>query len=242
MSHRESRIVCTLLRCEVLEKVANATPHAIDSALFGLSKQGFELCEDLLDRVEVGAVGRQEEEPGARGADRLPDSGSLVGAEIIHDDNVAGLERWHQQLLDIGTEAFAVDRPVDDAGRHDLVVPECRKECHRPPMAMRNLSPERDAPSPPAMGVRVMLVFAQVSSMKTRRAGSIFDWCLLHQTRWRAISGRSCSVANTVFFQADALALEKPPERVTGHHDAAFAKLRQQRVQGQIRLFGQPCQ
>jgi hypothetical protein len=31
-------------------------------------------------------------------------------------------------------------------------VPECCEESHRPPMAVRNLSPERRAPSPPTMG------------------------------------------------------------------------------------------
>ena len=56
------------------------------------------------------------------------------------------------------------------------------------------------------------------------------------------MSGRSCSVANTVFFEADALALEVSPERVAGFHDAAVAKLSQQRVQGQIRFLGQARQ
>lgn len=127
-------------------------PHAFDGAFFGFAEQDFELCEDLLDRIEVRAIGRKEDEPCARSSDGFSDSGALVGAEIVHDDNVAGLERWHQQLLDIGTEALAVDRPVDDAGRSNPVVPERCEEGHRPPMAVRSLSLERDAPSPPTMG------------------------------------------------------------------------------------------
>lgn len=136
----------------MLEKAANLTPDGFEGAFFGFAEQDFELCEDLLDRIEVWAIGRKEDEPCARSPDGSSDSGALVGAEIVHDDNVAGLERWHQQLLDIGTEALAVDRPVDDAGRRDPVVAECREESHRPPMAVRDLSLERDAPSPPAMG------------------------------------------------------------------------------------------
>jgi hypothetical protein len=62
------------------------------------------------------------------------------------------MEGRHQHLLDIGAEALAVDRPVDDAGRGDAVMPECRKEGHRAPMAVWNLSPERGPTSPPAMG------------------------------------------------------------------------------------------
>ena len=126
------------------------TPSTVRSSAFRSKVLSF--AKTCSIGLRSGAVGRQEDQPCARGADRRSDGGSLVRAEIIHDNNVAGLERWHQQLLDIGPEAFAVDRPVDDAGRQDLVVPEYREEGHRPPMAIRNLSPERDAPSPPAMG------------------------------------------------------------------------------------------
>jgi hypothetical protein len=100
----------------------------------------------------VGAIGWQEDKPGAGGADGGSDGVALVRAEIVHDDNVAGSQRWHQQLLDIGPEALTVDRSVDDAGRRDPVVPEGRKEGHRALMAVRDLSPEGSAPSPPAMG------------------------------------------------------------------------------------------
>lgn len=34
----------------------------------------------------------------------------------VHDDNVARLEDGHELLLDIGAEALAIDRPVEDAG------------------------------------------------------------------------------------------------------------------------------
>jgi len=135
----------------VLEKVADPAPDTFNGALLGLAEQDFELCEDLLDRIEVRAIGRQEDEPGARGADSLADSLGLMRAEIVHDDDVARLERWHQHLLDIGTEALTVDWPVDDARRGDAVVPECGEECHRPPVAVRDLSPERGTASPPTM-------------------------------------------------------------------------------------------
>jgi hypothetical protein len=44
-----------------------------------------------------------------------------VTAEIVHDDDVAGFERRHEDLLDIGEEAEAVDRPIDDAGSGELI-------------------------------------------------------------------------------------------------------------------------
>lgn len=48
---------------------------------------------------------------------------------------------------------------------------------------------------------RVMLVLAQVSSMNTRRRGSMRSWDFFHHTRRRAMSGRSCSSANTDFLR-----------------------------------------
>ena len=50
--------MCTFLRREVLEKRANASPDAFDGAFVSLAEQDFEFCEDLLDRIEVGASGR----------------------------------------------------------------------------------------------------------------------------------------------------------------------------------------
>lgn len=49
--------------------------HTLDGAFFSLVEQNFELCEDLLDRIEVGAIRRQEDEPGARGTDGPADTG-----------------------------------------------------------------------------------------------------------------------------------------------------------------------
>ena len=46
----------------------------------------------------------------------------LVRAEVVHDDDVAGLEGWDQHVLHIDAEALAVDRPVDEPGRIDSVV------------------------------------------------------------------------------------------------------------------------
>ena len=51
---------------------------------------------------------------------------AVVAAEIVHDDNVAGLERRHEEMLDIAFGAFAVDRSIKDARRVDPVVPQGR--------------------------------------------------------------------------------------------------------------------
>ena len=69
----------------------------------------FELCEDLLDGIEIGAVGRQEENSCAGGADQAADARALMGAEVVEDDDVAFFECWDESLLDISDETLAVD-------------------------------------------------------------------------------------------------------------------------------------
>ena len=63
----------------------------------------------------------------------------LVGAEVVEDDDVARLEGRNEELFDIGAEAFAVDGPVEQAGRVDAVVAQGGKESRGLPAAMRNL-------------------------------------------------------------------------------------------------------
>src|SRR5205085_1488663 len=130
----------------------------------------FELGEDLLDGIEIGAIGRQEEELGAGGADGAADERALVAAEIIHDDDVAWLEGGQEELLDPCPEGVAIDRAVDDARRFDAVAAQGGREGQCPPASVRRFGNEPVAARAPAPGA--MLVFAQVSSMKTKRRGS----------------------------------------------------------------------
>jgi hypothetical protein len=52
---------------------------------------------------------------------------------------VAGAERGHQELLDIGTKAGAVDRAVDNAGRRNAVAAQGSQEGQRAPAPVRHL-------------------------------------------------------------------------------------------------------
>jgi hypothetical protein len=74
--------------------------QGIDGSGAGLSQEMLELGEDLLDRIEVWAIGRQVDEVGATGFDGLLDAGDLVAAEIVENDDVAGFERRRQRLFD----------------------------------------------------------------------------------------------------------------------------------------------
>src|SRR5215212_1421444 len=76
---------------------------------------------------------------------------------------------------------------------------------------------------------RVILVFAHVSSRKTKRAGSSRLWYFFHCTRRRATSGRSCSLACRLFFETDACMLEEVPDSEVAHLDPSSRELRAER-------------
>ena len=45
-----------------------------------------------------------------------------MAAEIVHDDDVTGLQAWNELLLDISAEEFAVDRAIEDARSGELIA------------------------------------------------------------------------------------------------------------------------
>ena len=109
----------------------------------------------------------------------MSDSLSFVAAEIVDDDDITTLEGRDQDLLDIGEETLAVDRPVDDTGRGDAIAAERGEEGQRTPPALWHLGDEPLAPRCPAaqarhvgLGPEPAPAKAGVSSMKTSRAGS----------------------------------------------------------------------
>ncbi len=81
----------------------------------------FELGEDLLDRVQVGAIREQKEQGGTRRADGLAYGWALVTAKVVHHHYIAGAQRGGEDLLERGPEQVTVDSPVEDARRVDPV-------------------------------------------------------------------------------------------------------------------------
>ena len=83
-----------------------------------------------------------------------------------------GLSVGSEDLLDIGPKAFAVDRTVEKPRRLDAVVTQSGEEGHGFQWPCGTLAvslvPRGAQPRSGAM-----LVLVQVSSMKTRRSGSI---------------------------------------------------------------------
>ena len=76
-----------------------------------------EFGEGVLDRVEIGAVGRKVQQRRACGYYGGADAWALMAAQIIHGDDAARGKRGDQNLIDIGLEPDAVEGAVDDHGR-----------------------------------------------------------------------------------------------------------------------------
>ena len=132
----------------------------------------FELGKGLFYGIEVWAVGRQEQQVCASCMDCFAHSRALVAAEVIHHHHVAGAECRDEDALDIGAKDVAVDRAVEDPGRVDPIMSERRDKGRGVPV-QNGAAPGRRSPfgAQPLSGA--MLVLAQVSSMNTRRRGSI---------------------------------------------------------------------
>lgn len=87
-------------------------PEAVDGALCGLAQICFQLCEGLLDRVEIGAVGRQEPEPGTDAFDGGAHGGCIVARQVVHDDHVAADWLGHKDASEVGEQCVGINRSI----------------------------------------------------------------------------------------------------------------------------------
>ena len=83
---------------------------------------------------------------------------------------------------------------------------------------------------------RTMLVLAAVSSINTSRAGVSMPCLRIQRRRARATSARCRSAACRLFFESDAVSIEKPPERTAAGSNPLLAQFRNGFDQGQVGL------
>jgi hypothetical protein len=105
--------------------MAIQSPSTVRSA--ALRRSALSLAK-AFDRVEVRAVGRKVEKPGAGSLDCAADVRPLMAAEVVHHDHVAGRELGHEHLVHISLERVAVDRTVENHGRDDAGEAQARHE------------------------------------------------------------------------------------------------------------------
>lgn len=106
-----------------------------------LREPRLQLGEGHLDRVEVGAVGREVEQPGAHGLNALADAANLVGRQVVEHDGVAGLEGWGERVGHIGAEGLPVHRTVEHPRCGDAVAAQGRRDGGGLPVALTHAHP-----------------------------------------------------------------------------------------------------
>ena len=144
-----AEVVGTFGRGEGRESGANGGPQAGDRAGRGSPQAGFEFGKDLLNGIEVGAVGGQVEQAGADGLNRLPHARDFMARQIVHDDAVAGVEGGREDLFDIGHKAGPIDRAVQNHGGGEVLRAQGGNEGGRFPVAVGDFGDEaRPAPTP----------------------------------------------------------------------------------------------
>ena len=118
--------------------MSNCIPEVVDGAGSDALEEGIELGEGHFNGIEVGAVGRQEAQLGADLFVGLAHGGWFVGGQIVHDDDVTGLEGRDETLLHIGEKGRAVHGAVEDRGGCHALEPEGADEGGRLPVPVRD--------------------------------------------------------------------------------------------------------
>ena len=131
----------SLGRGEDVYGLGDGLPEFCDGAGGPALEVGLELGEGHLDRVEVGAVGRQEAQLGSGSANGVTDSSAAVGGEVVHHHDVAGLEGRHQHLFDVGQEGGPMHGAVEHHGGRHPAQPQWADEGGGLPVSVRDRCP-----------------------------------------------------------------------------------------------------
>ena len=130
---------------------ANGVPQDLPCATAGLAQDRLQLRKRQLNRIEGRTVFRQKPELRADGFDRSSHRGALVTRQVVHDDDVAGRERWHQDLLDVGQKTGAVDRAIKHGWRGEACHAQRPEKRRGVPAAIRRVVGDPGAGQPAAI-------------------------------------------------------------------------------------------
>lgn len=115
----------------------------VGGALQGVSSEpaedGFELGEELFDRVEIWTVGRKVDQNCTPSFDGFSHAGNLVNGDIVHEHDVTSFQGWSEYLFDVGAERLAVHRAFEHERRRHAVVAQRGDQCPGLPVAVQHL-------------------------------------------------------------------------------------------------------
>lgn len=211
-----SEVVGALGGAEAFEDMFQRGDNGVERSGSGAPEQRIELGEDLLDRVEFGAVGRTVEQSHAGVFEALADAVDLWAAGSSQTTMLPGGSPGMNCLV---SHCWKM-RPVMGVSiSMGAAMPSRRRPAKNVEVIQRPCGalPSSGLPLRPPPRSRVMLGVVPVSSTNTRRLKSS-SACAARQTlRAMATSGRSCSVAKIVlvFVPQPQLAHHPPDARIT---------------------------
>ena len=132
------QVVGALGGADLFDDAADRTRQRFACARRQPTKQGLELGEQPLDRVEVRGIGRQEQKAGTLRSDGFADPGHFVASEVVGHADVAGRQRGGEELFDPGQKCRSINGALQHQGRDDPVVAQPGKEGGGLPVPVRH--------------------------------------------------------------------------------------------------------
>lgn len=109
--------------------VSEGFPKLIDGPGGYASEVSLEFGESHFDGIEVRAVRRSEEKPGAAILEDGCGLFAFMAGKIVEDHDIAWIERRGQLGFDPCFEDHTVHRAVDNPGRDDAIATQASDEC-----------------------------------------------------------------------------------------------------------------
>lgn len=104
------------------ERVAKRTPQPLAITLFGTPHQGLDLAKRLFNRIEVRGIGWQKQECTATRFNPFSGTLTLVHAQVVPDDDLAGSERGDEHLVNEDVKHHPVSGTIDQHSGADARV------------------------------------------------------------------------------------------------------------------------
>jgi hypothetical protein len=104
----ESKPCLSVLSADVREEFSDGLFKRQCCSCFGVSQELFEFGPGVLDGVEVWGVGGQVEDLCADGDDPLANAVDLMRTEVVHDNDIAGLQRGVEHVVQVGQKDLGV--------------------------------------------------------------------------------------------------------------------------------------
>ena len=139
---------------EGVEEATDREPEGFAGSFGGLAQERLQLGEGELDRVEIGAVGRQKEQVGAAGVNQLGDLRALVAGQVVENEGVAWPEFRDEHLTDVLGEDRPVHRAIEHERSEQALAGQPCKEGGRLPMAGRGAAEGTLADRGPGVAAR----------------------------------------------------------------------------------------